>query len=82
VFGRLAAARAIAIEAMKAMMRSAMAEEEAGDRRSGEERRSGKERRQPRSSFVERIGKARDHRSGDERRSGKDRRKPPSGDTP
>lgn len=55
--------------------------DEAWERRSGKERRLGKDRRQPRSSFVERIGKARDQRSEEERRSGKDRRKPSNGDT-
>jgi hypothetical protein len=41
-----------------------------GERRSGDERRSPADRRQPRSSFVERIGKARDRRTGVDRRSG------------
>jgi hypothetical protein len=33
------------------------------------ERRSGADRRKPRSSFVERIGKARNRRSGKDRRA-------------
>lgn len=48
--------------------------ENEGDRRSGKDRRSGRDRRKKRSSFVERLGRARNRRSGDERRSGEDRR--------
>jgi hypothetical protein len=40
------------------------------DRRPDAERRSGDERRKRRSSFVERIGRARGRRSGDDGRSG------------
>ena len=43
------------------------------EQRSGRDRRSGADRRKKRSSFVERIGKARDRRAR-QRRSGKDRR--------
>lgn len=55
------------------------AQEPAGDgeRRSGDDRRSGEERRKRRSSFVERIGRARGRRSGDDRRTGDDRRGDP-----
>lgn len=41
--------------------------------RPADERRSPGDRRKPRSSFVERIGKARNRRSGGDRRGGKDK---------
>lgn len=44
------------------------------DRRSGNDRRSGDDRRKKRSSFVQRIGRAKNRRSGDDRRTGNDRR--------
>jgi hypothetical protein len=44
------------------------------DQRAEQERRSGEDRRKPRSSFVERIGKARNRRTGDDRRADKDSR--------
>jgi len=49
------------------------AHDEDDDRRSEKDRRSGEDRRKPRSSFVERIGKAINRRSARERR-GEDRR--------
>jgi len=51
-----------------------VAAEDQKERRIWKSRRSGDERRRPRSSFVERIGKALGRRSGDDRRSGGERR--------
>jgi len=51
-----------------------VAAEDQNERRIWKDRRSGGERRRPRSSFVERIGKALGRRSGNDRRSDGERR--------
>jgi hypothetical protein len=50
----------------------------ADERQPRDDRRSGEERRKPRSSFVERVWRAKNRRSGSDRREKGDPKPPPA----